>query len=240
MPFLPILSIILLITILTAQSQTKTNRNFHKVRQVISGLTLCSSLICTPAYVTAADGGGNILTNPLLENIRRVQQADDDDEQYTAETKSLLLVPIVKMQQELGIIAGTLQQSSSEITGDVVKNMITVLSDSKYDKKEIKRIFNRYSDNIFYSNPDEANLYLAGGTTPSSRQTQQYLLRNDIITHISDLKDDLEQMLTAEVIVQQDVDDTASDCESARNSFELYLKLADPTDIKTARDVMKS
>ena len=46
---------------------------------------------------------------------------------------------------------------------------------------EFKRIFNAYADNIYYSSgSEEANAYLLGGATPSTRQTTQYLLRNEV------------------------------------------------------------
>lgn len=212
--------------------------------KTISIISISSSLlICNPLQLHAADvNGGNILTSPILENIRRMQQADADDEKYSKDTKALLLVPVAKMKKELIFIADELQQkrqSDDTTMRDLTKAMLLILSDPKYNKAELKRTFNRYSDNIFYSNPDEANLYLAGGTTPSSRQTQQYLLRNDIISRLDDLKSDLQYMIDTKVISQQDIDDALSDCEIAKNSFDLYLQLSDPKDVEIANIVLK-
>ena len=60
--------------------------------------------------------------------------------------------------------------------------LITLLSTGQFETIEFKRIFNQFSDNIYYaSDTTEANVYLLGGATPSSGQTQQYLLRNEAI-----------------------------------------------------------
>ena len=85
--------------------------------------------------------------------------------------------------------------------------LITLLSTGQFETIEFKRIFNQFSDNIYYASdtteatlaralaialalaltltltltPTKANVYLLGGATPSSGQTQQYLLRNEAI-----------------------------------------------------------
>lgn len=58
---------------------------------------------------------------------------------------------------------------------------------------KMKRVFNQYSDNIFYGPYSErSNAYLLGGATPSSRQSLLYLLRNDIIEAAQDLEAELK------------------------------------------------
>ena len=60
--------------------------------------------------------------------------------------------------------------------------LIKLLSTGAFETIEFKRIFNQFSDNIYYSSDTtEANAYLLGGATPSSSQTQQYLLRNEAL-----------------------------------------------------------
>jgi hypothetical protein len=61
----------------------------------------------------------------------------------------------------------------------------SILSDSKYDKVSFKKIFNAYGDNIYYSDPDRANVYLGGGAMPRSEQSLAYLLRKSIDKHRS-------------------------------------------------------
>ncbi|GMI24712.1 hypothetical protein TeGR_g1885 [Tetraparma gracilis] len=58
---------------------------------------------------------------------------------------------------------------------------------------KIKRVFNAYSDNIFFSrdandDKDRANVYMAGGATPTSKQSLLYLLRNEIIGGVQDVE----------------------------------------------------
>ena len=51
------------------------------------------------------------------------------------------------------------------------------LASPAFETKAIKKAFNAYSDNVYYEkgDSDRANLYLLGGTPPSSKQTIQYM-----------------------------------------------------------------
>lgn len=133
----------------------------------------------------------NFLSNPMLENIRINTQADVD---VTKETDmGLFLIPIVKIDEALKVVELSLADSKPSTASDALKLCSEVLSDSSgYDTKTLKKTFNRYSDNIFYQDKSEANLYLAGGTTPGSAQTTAYLYRNQIITSIGNIKQDLK------------------------------------------------
>jgi hypothetical protein len=51
----------------------------------------------------------------------------------------------------------------------------------------LKLVFNTYSDNIFYSDPERSNIYLKGGATPTNNQSILYLARNEIISRVEDL-----------------------------------------------------
>ena len=76
--------------------------------------------------------------------------------------------------------------------------LIKLLSTGAFETIEFKRIFNQFSDNIYYSSDTtEANAYLLGGATPSSSQTQQYLLRNEALKQVSELVDELKFLNTA-------------------------------------------
>merc|ERR1712146_493813 len=57
-------------------------------------------------------------------------------------------------------------------------------------------VFNRYADNIYLAKGDDrANAYLGGGATPSSLQTVQYMLRNDLLTNLDNITQELEYLL---------------------------------------------
>ena len=51
------------------------------------------------------------------------------------------------------------------------------LASPAFETKAIKKAFNAYSDNVYYEkgDSDRTNLYLLGGTPPSSKQTIQYM-----------------------------------------------------------------
>ena len=156
----------------------------------------------------------DVAANPLqarfLEKLRILLQDEADATQYGGELAPggppvglpyLSLVPIVQMQSVL--------VRSREAVADRKQwpALITLLSTGQFETIEFKRIFNQFSDNIYYASdtteatlaralaialalaltltltltPTKANVYLLGGATPSSGQTQQYLLRNEAL-----------------------------------------------------------
>ena len=64
-----------------------------------------------------------------------------------------------------------------------------ILSHEIFVKIQFKKAFNAFADNIYYSDPDRANLYLGGGAVPQSTQTLAYLLRNDVLTNVEDMRE---------------------------------------------------
>ena len=147
----------------------------------------------------------DVAANPLqarfLEKLRILLQDEADATQYGGELAPggppvglpyLSLVPIVQMQSVL--------VRSRDAVADRKQwpALITLLSTGQFETIEFKRIFNQFSDNIYYaSDTTEANVYLLGGATPSSGQTQQYLLRNEALKQVSELVDELRFLSTA-------------------------------------------
>jgi len=204
----------------------------------------------------------NILTNKLLEGIRIANQADYDnkysdaavDQSVKADDNSklvLLLIPIINIKNDLQMISDLISQPSY---ASLSKAHI-VLDSSSYDTKQLKKIFNRYADNIYYSDPDRANLYLGGGAVPDTKQTEKYLLRNEVITNINNLHDDIDILLGAAHqrggssssskekegstgrdldATDQDYIDTVDDCRTALDSIQQYLSLVDKDDLELA------
>ena len=204
----------------------------------------------------------NILTNKLLEGIRIANQADYDnkysdaavDQAVKADDNSklvLLLIPIINIKNDLQMISDLISQPSY---ASLSKAHI-VLDSSSYDTKQLKKIFNRYADNIYYSDPDRANLYLGGGAVPDTKQTEKYLLRNEVITNINNLHDDIDILLEAAHqrggssssskekegstgrdldAADQDYIDTVDDCRTALDSIQQYLSLVDKDDLELA------
>ena len=147
----------------------------------------------------------DVAANPLqarfLEKLRILLQDEADATQYGGELAPggppvglpyLSLVPIVQMQSVL--------VRSRDAVADRKQwpALITLFSTGQFETIEFKRIFNQFSDNIYYaSDTTEANVYLLGGATPSSSQTQQYLLRNEALKQVSELVDELRFLSTA-------------------------------------------
>ena len=184
----------------------------------------------------------NFLTNPILEALRKADQLDadfPDDDARRETTKVLLLVPIIEIENEMvkidKLLGGSIDKTRLELAQ-------RILLEPKYGSKVFKKIFNRYSDNIFYTNSKQANLYLAGGTTPSSQQTTQYLFRNSILTAIEFVQQDIAELLDSieknGAVSEQDVQDAASDLADASKALKSYLLLADPEDLAVARQLL--
>jgi len=93
----------------------------------------------------------------------------------------------------------------------------------------------RYADNIYYSSSSpEANAYLLGGATPSNKQTTQYLLRNEILKQLSELRDEIRyqqsiargQCKLGDCIPETEV--ATEYMDKTLKAFRDYLALANP------------
>jgi hypothetical protein len=119
----------------------------------------------------------NPLTNSFLEQVRIWEQAEADQLVYHGELERgdagnkgqveaypRLLMPILIIAKELEQIQQDIVHSS-KAKNDTYELATTILAQPKYETIAFKKIFNRFADNIYYSDPDRANLYLAGGGT---------------------------------------------------------------------------
>jgi hypothetical protein len=145
-----------------------------------------------------------------------------------------LLVPIYQ-------IASEIQQVNSMVSDDSQwKQAQSILSDGKYEKLEFKKIFNAYGDNIYYSDPDRASVYLGGGATPRNEQSFAYLLRNEALTNIEALKAELDYLLKDSTPKEEKTDtaDLFQYAAAANVSVQKYLELVPPHELKAARDLV--
>lgn len=150
-------------------------------RRQILGWTIGATLsgliaggIIEPAYAAAGTDEvlfkKNPLLNPILEQIRIWEQAEADNIKYGGELERgdagnkgkvdaypKLLVPILQIAYELERMNQLIQSRNG------YAEAMTIINQPKYQKILFKRTFNAYADNIYYSDPDRANLYLAGG-----------------------------------------------------------------------------
>merc|ERR1712039_687207 len=82
--------------------------------------------------------------------------------------------------------------------------LLQVVTSAPFTTLEFKKVFNAYSDNIYYSSSSaEANVYLLGGATPSTSQTTQYLLRNEALKQLGEYVDELRYQLNQDVSMRE-------------------------------------
>lgn len=176
--------------------------------------------------------------NKVLEAIRKIDQKDDDTE-FQNVNKVILLVPIIDIEKDIGLVSKLITANENDLL-----KANAILINKKFDTIPFKKTFNRYSDNIYYSDPERANIYLGGGAVPNTQQTTQYLYRNSALTSISDIKEDVVLLLkdnsNKRPINEQSLLDCIDDCREASEALSSYLELADPTDVKEARNIVYS
>lgn len=196
----------------------------------------------TEEFPLLSEGGGtNILTSKALEFLR-IQRQLEADEQYgtladpTQQPTIDRLAGVLAVMEAFGNLRPMIEQRS-------YARVVTILSEPPFDKKSFKRIFNAYTDNVYYSDPDRANVYLLGGAVPTTGQTMSYLYRNDALDHIDELRDDLIYLLDENApssSKEDDLRDALATHDKVTAAFQSYLNLVPPTDITDARRRLSS
>lgn len=155
-------------------------------------------------------------------------------------TYANLLVPILSIQEGLRVV----NKAIHEPDGSSLSKAQAILSQPQFQVKELKRMFNAFADNIYYSDPDRANLYLAGGATPKTSQSLAYLLRNEVLTSIDELRTEIADLLEDQekneskiAIDYSDVIEYGKKCNDAMNE---YLALVPPEELKMAQIIMEN
>lgn len=208
---------------------------------VIGGVAAFSS---APKSVSARDElfKPNPLTNAFLEQVRIWEQAEADDLKYGGELapgeKSTeidsypkLLVPILEISADLDTIDRLVHGGRDDRS-----KALKILEQPRFDKIVFKKIFNAYGDNIYYGDPDRANLYLGGGATPKTEQSLAYLLRNEILTNTEDLRAELTYVLEED---DNDTEELYRLSKSTISAMSQYLENVSPTEINRARELVK-
>ena len=193
-------------------------------------------LITEKEVIVYFKGDAQFLKNPVLEAIRKFDQIDPDTE-FQNVNKVILLVPIVDILKDIESVSKLISANEADLV-----RANDILTNKKFDTAPFKKAFNRYSDNIYYSDPERANIYLAGGAVPNTQQTTQYLFRNSALTSIGDVKEDVKLLLDdvkkKKAIDPQTVADAIDDCREALEAMVSYFELADPADVKEARSIV--
>ena len=148
-----------------------------------------------------------------------------------------LLLPIVQIEAQL------LQAQRDVQSAGSWKAVLDTLSKEPYAPKQaFKSVFNRYADNIYLAKGDDrANAYLGGGATPSSLQTVQYMLRNDLLTNLDNITQELQYLLRCIKEGQSAADLEASELGDLRQYFkDLTAGLKQYLDIPPKEDVAEA
>ncbi len=145
------------------------------------------------------------------------------------------MVPILGIAQDLDTLADLLLVESMKL-----EEAQTILSKSQFDKIQFKKIFNAFADNIYYTDPDRANVYLGGGATPKNVQSIAYLYRNDILDNIEALQAEVSFLLKEQKNgnSSESTDDLRQYINKGKESMIKYLELVPPGEMKAAREIL--
>ena len=216
-------------------------------REVLRGFGGAASLLAPtvafaldPSFPRADEGTNkrNILLNKPLEWLRIVDQLEADEslselaDPNLKDAPALRLSKILKLDDALRGLGPALESKEGW------KVARTTLGAPAFEKKNFKKAFNAYSDNVYYerNDPDRANLYLLGGTPPSSKQTIQYLHRNDALDNVEKLQSEVAYLLDNKD-GDTDTGDLKSAYAAALKAFDAYFSLCPEEDRKAARAI---
>ena len=145
------------------------------------------------------------------------------------------MVPILGIAQDLDTLADLLLVESMKL-----EEAQTILSKSQFEKIQFKKIFNAFADNIYYTDPDRANVYLGGGATPKNVQSIAYLYRNDILDNVEALQAEVSFLLKEQKNGNnnESTDDLRQYINKGKESMIKYLELVPPGEMKAAREIL--
>lgn len=242
---------------------TKRRVLFQSVTTLLTTATVTTVLHPSAAGAESDLFKPNPLTNKGLEQLRIWNQDEADNIKYGGELDSGsnkpgafetyvdLLQPILGVQSDLATINQLVDSKigSSTTKEDYVavfQEIKRILSQGIFDKIQFKKAFNAFADNIYYSDPDRANLYLGGGAVPQSTQTLAYLLRNDVLTNVEDMRAETQYLLKelnkkkdGETVVVGgdglDLEEIQKLSKAANEAMVKYLALVPPKELESAR-----
>jgi hypothetical protein len=180
---------------------------------------------------------GTILTAKPLEWIRVKRQLDADDKLGELEDPNSTDSPGSRLARVLRLEDAIRAMGPQLASVDGRALALAALLSPSFETKAIKKAFNAYSDNVFYEkkDSDRANLYLAGGTPPSSKQTIQYMNRNDALDQVQLFRDELDYLKKNPA---EQPEDAKAAQAAAVKAFDNYFALAPADDVKAARAVV--
>jgi len=170
----------------------------------------------------------------------------------------VVLVPLLQAQAQLDSIAKLIESDDLDSWREASK----FLGQKPFTPtKELKRLFNAYSDNIYFSDPSRKNMYLdgsamlgagtstygfgtlavgAGGASPESKDTFTYLYRNEVLNNVDALAAELAYLIRqSDAGVEEADEDLFLYLKRARDNFDKYLANIPDEDLQKARNYVK-
>ena len=144
-----------------------------------------------------------------------------------------LLAPIVTIANEIDQVNLLVQDRPAGW-----KEARRILAQPKYEKLAFKKIFNAYGDNIYYSDPDRANVYLGGGASPKSEQSMAYLLRNDVLTNVENLQAELDYLMKDSTPADESTEDLLEYAKTIKTAMDKYLSIVPPNELQKAKELL--
>jgi len=166
----------------------------------------------------------------------------------------IVLVPLLQAQIQLENVAELIE--SEDLDSWRVAN--SALTKKPFTPtNELKRLFNAYTDNIYFSDSSRKNMYLdgsamlgvgkstfgfgtlsvgSGGASPESKDTETYLYRNEVLDNVDALTAELKYLLKqADAGVEESTDDLFLYLRQSRENFNKYLANIPDADLQQAR-----
>eukprot|EP00281_Chroomonas_sp_CCMP1168_P023542 CAMPEP_0206229430 /NCGR_PEP_ID=MMETSP0047_2-20121206/9701_1 /ASSEMBLY_ACC=CAM_ASM_000192 /TAXON_ID=195065 /ORGANISM="Chroomonas mesostigmatica_cf, Strain CCMP1168" /LENGTH=234 /DNA_ID=CAMNT_0053652745 /DNA_START=263 /DNA_END=967 /DNA_ORIENTATION=- len=171
----------------------------------------------------------------------------------------VLLIPVVKAIKTLEGMEAQLKTEDMKAW----KEADVVLSQKPFTPaKELKRILNAYSDNIYTSDTSRRNMYLdgsamlgqgkstfgfgtlsvgAGGATPLTGETMTYLYRNEALNNVDALQAELKYLIKQrEAGKEEGTEDLFKYLSEAQKSLGQYLSGLNQEDVKKAQEYVSN
>lgn len=156
-------------------------------------------------------------------------------------SKVMAYVPIISISSKLEKCKESIDYASTHLLDSAaakreLSQARDVLLDPIFEPPAFKKTFNRYADNIVVT----GDASVLGQLSPTSIQTELYLLRNQILTEVQNTKDDVIDALSHDVLDPQDVADALDDISSVLRSVKSYMDLSDPADVALAKTIFEA
>jgi hypothetical protein len=240
-PFTALVFVAALPLVFSVQPGMRRTQLSPQRRQFFS--STAAFLVVAPTVANAERG---FLSSKPLEYMRIKEQRSADDIKYGGELAAtdaptqpvLLLIAIAKIELALLKVAASVEQTERW------ESLQTTLRSAPFSKIEFKKAFNSYSDNIYYgADSGRANVYLGGGATPTTLQTTQYMLRNEVLTNVELAATELDYLIrlrdgktmSREAIVADELEDLRGFLAKALANMGEYLSIPPATDVELAR-----